>query len=253
METNDEESTEQFTGDNVDVPGPSSQSFKCDSQCFICEKKQNKTMKIKLTKVSKAGNDNLRKKLIVAAKIKKDDVVLRRLSIEKDLFSRSAHYHATCYQNYTSKRALDAITRSEAQIPMHENVAEQTLEVHRGELEGGALILFSVLCTTFREILARETNLSDEVQPLTKSAWIKLKIQKVAGDSLRFYSHPGKSDIVCSTSVSIGGLLHELIQSRKVNDSREEPDRLQEVAVPVEVTLHKAAAILSTHCQRKSL
>lgn len=170
METSDSELGNQCTDETVNDSGLEDEVFQWESQCLICEKRANRRdLKTKLTKISKRGSDSIRKKVLEAADVRRDKTVLSRLSTKPDLFSINAHYHLACYQNYIAKRSLDALTTSENVVPLHDRVAKETLEMYKSKFDNGELILFPVLCETYRQILAREVKSPEEEPPSTKT------------------------------------------------------------------------------------
>ena len=97
---------------------------------------------------------DVHKKILDAAKIRKDYVVQERL-IEKNLFSVGARYHIyPCYQNYSSKNALEALKKEDS-VLLHNLVAHQVFSIYKKKLDDGIHVLFSEICKAYRDFLIR--------------------------------------------------------------------------------------------------
>lgn len=99
------------------------------------------------------------------------------------------------------------------------------------------------MCQHFKNKVI-ETNLKSAEEAMNiKSSFIKSKLEKVTECKLKFYSYPGKSDIVASAKFSILFLFHKLVDIVQRSDENiyTKSDNCIE---DDNLSLHKAAAIV---------
>lgn len=221
--------------------------FNWTNLCFLCGEKECLKKNIKHSVVSEINAEKVKQKILYAAKIRGDTDLQNSLGNSIDLFQKIARYHLVCYQNYVNERALSNISRREEtktrSIP-YETIAKNTVLFFKEKFEVGEIVLLPLLCEHFRNALVKSKFKTIEEAEDVKSCFIKSKLEKVTEVKLKFYSHPGKPDIVASSEFSIVFLCHKLIDSTKnfTGKSYEKNDN----CINDNVALHRAAAIVRT-------
>jgi len=85
-------------------------AFSWDEHCFICGEPENKKKGIKLTAANMKPAE-VRENVLQGAIAAGNQVVVQRLSFEKDIFAKNAKYHKISYQNITSSNTKEANKR----------------------------------------------------------------------------------------------------------------------------------------------
>lgn len=225
----------------------STSDFNIREQCFICGKGEKKDNK--LTQVSTGTGEATRSKVLSAAEERLDDEVKLRMLSYPDLFAFDAKYHRTCYSHYISDRNIKA-ARKKVESELEFTSYDTALNILTKELKGSifssrkTVLSLKDLNARFIEILgssgASETNYA---------SWkLKQKLKAFYGERLSFIQRPGLTDLVCSSSVTVGDALKK---ASELQSELEESDRpmIEDESVNFvqdneNLILHRAAGIL---------
>ena len=145
-----------------------------------------------------------------------------------DLFAYDAKYHRSCYSRYPSQRNIKADrTKAEAQKSL--NDYDKAVLCLSQEIENTILsrnrklVTLSSLHERFIEILKERRPSGTNVEPSHYPSWkLKEKLKKHFNDELLFIAQAGKSDLVCSSEVSVGDALKKIATLNiRINESGE--------------------------------
>ena len=218
--------------------------FNVRSDCLICGKsyKWNE----KLTQISTGKGESTRTRVLNAAIERNDEAIKMRMLAYPDLFAMDAKYHRSCYSHYISENNIQAAKAKMNRAPEHQ--ADDPAFNHLcQEIESTILSTESTI-TTLSSLNEQLSNFSKELgrddELLTRN--LKLKLIKHFGDKLSFISQPGKSDLVCSSDITVSDALKTVVQLQvHVNEGGEcELQSTGEGSDDDIVVLHKAAGII---------
>ena len=217
--------------------------FSWNDNCFNCGKPENKKSGIKLSAVNKKPED-VWEKVLQGAIATRQDILVQRLTFEKDLIAKNAKYHRLCYQRISSERNVEAKRRKAEQETLdsvYDRAANIVYSQFQETLHNLTPILLSDMATYFRECLLH-LGVDQEIANSTRSFFVKKKMNEKFGDRMSFYSHKGKPDIVCSSKITVGDLLRK-IKAVTEAEKDEIEEECEEQEQPYKI-LHKAVGIL---------
>ena len=227
-------------------------SFNIRQNCFICGKTRRGSGRgEKLTQVVTGTGKNTREKVLSAASERHDETVWHRMVTYADLFAYDAKYHRSCYAAYISKKNIEAAQRryqesrrlSSCDLAFQELVDEIQLTLLSGSKSVTSLA--EIKCK-YVEKLTRH-GLSTEVY-----SWkLKIKLKQYFKNEMVFLEQPGQSDIVCSSSMTVGDALWKAAALQNIVNMTMEPEsdgidcqRSVDIKVDEQHILHSAAGIL---------
>ena len=222
-------------------------SISGESASFVarCGKKGHE----KLTNVVTGTGQSTRDKVLSAATARHDEVVKLRMTAYNDLFACDAKYHRSCLGHYLSKRNIEAEQRKDKDS-QHQSEYEKVFNFIIEDIESTILSKHKSV-TTLSQIrsnfLAKLNALDIDVEVYS---WkLKAKLRNHFSDRLVFIEHRGVSDLICSSTVTVGDALckaSELqnLQQENSTDLFEEPDTSHVNEIQL---LHSAAGILRWH------
>ena len=144
--------------------------------------------------------------MLSAAEKRQDEVVKMRMLAHSDLFAFDAKYHRSCYSHYISDRNISA-ARQRIQNEKQQSSYDESF-LHVVELieqtvlsEEMTVTNLSSLCDQF--VKSSERMMVDSADSYT--SWkVKERLIKHFGDRIVFIKQPGRSDIVCSSKLTVG-------------------------------------------------
>lgn len=218
-----------------------SSSFNIRKQCFICgsdsERKQT------LTHIQTGTGQSTREKVLCAAEERQDEVVHARMLNHPDLFAFDAKYHRNCYAIYISKRSIEAAKRKVSACPAYESSYDKAFicvveYINRFVLSKKAGVLnLSSLRDNFIQALGTDDS--------SYSSWkLKKRLVHHFGEKLVFIERRGKSDIVCSSKMTVGDALAKASLLNENNDIEYEDLTMENACIDENQVLHMAADIL---------
>ena len=223
-------------------------AFNIRRDCFICGKVWKKGHE-KLTNVVTGTGQSTRDKVLSAATAQHDEVVKLRMTAYNDLFAYNAKYHRSCLGHYLSKRNIEAEQRKDKDS-QHQSKYEKAFNFIIEDIEGTILSKHKSV-TTLSQIrsnfLAKLNALDIDVEVYS---WkLKAKLRNHFADRLVFIERRGVSDLVCSSTVTVGDALRKAselqnLQQEDSTDLFEEPDTSHVNEIQL---LHSAAGILRRH------
>ena len=228
---------------------PSSQ-FDIRRQCLICGLSSKRGEK--LTQVVTGSGDATRERVIQASSARKDDVISLRMVKYPDLTAHNAKYHRSCYSHYISERNVNAAIRRCTSAEKPEDLLFRKLVEH---IEGTVLsnkkmvTSLSKLKYQYEEYSSTESKGASPIYSWT----LKKRLKNYFGDKLVFIHQSGKSDIVCSSDITVGTALRK---ATELQDQLQNEDDVHQTQYDCDSTLcqddevqilHKAAGILR-HC-----
>lgn len=225
-------------GDTSKMSRKDTLSFNIRMDCFICGKSRKKCEK--LSAISTGTGNITRSRVLLAAQIRNDRTVALRMEHHTDLFAFDAKYHRSCYAAYISDRNMKAAKRKYEDTGL-DNQLSHTFNYVKSN------ILDQRQATTLADLTGiASSHLPNAGGDHVQSWKLKTKLKQHFHDDIMFVHRPGKSDIVCSGSVSVGDALTSLsvLQAQKDDEDvalisvvadQQENDR---------TILHKAASIL---------
>ena len=188
-------------------------------------------------------------KVLSAATARHDEVVKLRMTAYNDLFAYDAKYHRSRLGHYLSKRNIEAEQRKDKDS-QHQSEYEKAFNFIIKDIESTILSKHKSV-TTLSQIrsnfLAKLNALDIDVEVYS---WkLKAKLRNHFADRLVFIERQGVSDLVCSSTVTVGDALckaSELqnLQQEDSTDLFEEPDTSHVNEIQL---LHSAAGILRRH------
>lgn len=178
--------------------------FNIRRDCFICSKSHKRGEK--LTQIATGKGEDTRLKVLAAASSRDDNVVNMRMTAHPDLFAYDAKYHRSCYAAYISERNVTAAKRKSKDSTDPSNdpeFLEITKEIQENVLSGSKYV------TTLAQVK------SDYIEKLSQMgiqkevySWkLKDKLKNHFGDRLAFIEQRGQSDLVCSSTITVGDAL----------------------------------------------
>ena len=216
-----------------------SAAFDIRRDCFICGSCSER--KEKLTLVQTGTGSSTRAKVIAATEKRNDGIVHNRMLLYTDLFAADGKYHRKCYGTYISERNIKAAqnkqNRSETTNFDH---AFQALTQQLDQTVMSSKLEVTVL-SKLRDQYVKELGSENY------SSWkLKRRLKNYYGEGMVFIEHPGKSDLVCNSSLTVGVALQKALQLE--NDLSH--DSSQQDCEPIapdmneNQVLHMAATIL---------
>jgi len=230
-------------------------TFNIRQNCFICGMSQKilNRQREKLTQITTGTGESTREKVVKAATARQDDVVGLRMSAYPDLFAFDGKYHRSCLSHYISERNIIALQRKGVCV-VDQGCSPSDLAFKQIVQD----IVNTVLSkqktvTTLLQIRSTFASKLDEFQPGTDVySWkLKEKLKNHFKDKLVFVERRGLSDLVCSSTVSIGDALCKAAKLQ-ASQQQESYEDMQEVVSESGHTneknvLHAAAGILRMH------
>ena len=216
------------------------QTFDWKQKCFICENicspKHRNTWSMVESGINK--EQSRYSQILAAAENKQDNVMLTRLHgvVNGDLVAVEARYHRTknCFSKYLR------VTKNKHEVPeeIDSEVLQNLMSEYLPLIEASQVFLLTSMLNRFQELLEDNDLPSD-----CSSRSLKRRIMK-KWPEISFISQPGKSDFVCSNSISVGVALQkadELQQElQEVSISQVDSD----VSDDENIILHRAIGIL---------
>ncbi len=171
------------------------------------------------------------------------------------MFAYDAKYHRSCYSRYISPRNINADRgKAEAQKSLTDfdkGVLRLSKEIECTILSRSRnLVTLSSLHERFIEMLneGRPDTPDTSTEPSEYPSWkLKEKLKNHFNDKLLFIAQPGKSDLVCSSEVSVGDALKKVAALNiQISESGECEYTTSEDTGELDnaVILHQAAGIL---------
>ena len=224
--------------------------FDIRKACFICGKQE--TVRQKLTPISTGTGQTTRDKVLAASIERRDNIIHMRMIAYPDLFAYDAKYHRLCLAHYISDLNIVAARRKSedsASITVYDEAFDK-LTAHLNETVFSKQKTVTKLATLKEQFVSHLVDLGVE-QAQAYTAWkLKERLNKHYGDQLVCVTLHGRTDIICSSSVTLGDALkkvsslHEDMEATEYGDlaSTEECNPVNE-----EQILHTAAGILRKH------
>ena len=221
-----------------------SSQFDIRSQCFICGKSSQRSEK--LTKVVTGSGDTTRQKVLRAASAREDDVVYQRMVAHPDLFAYDAKYHRSCYSHYISERNVNAAQRRSSTESKSEDLAFDKLvqSITSTVLSGKKIV------TSLSSLKGQyEGYLKESKEPGGVYSWrLKKRLINYFGDRLVFIDRIGKSNIVCSSDVTVGTALRKASELKEQLENEDDILQMQSISDSSpddeNIVLYRAASIL---------
>ena len=171
-----------------------------------------------------------------------------RMLSHQDLFAFDAKFHRSCLSHYISERNIIAAVNKSDQtrvtVSAHDEVFKETITcvedyIIKQEMVSNLKILTCKFIDKLRE------QIIDDADSFT--SWkMKYKLKKYFGNKLSFVKQPGKSDLVCVSTLTIDILLKgaAILETNSLDDM--EVDDLPDTRNKVDERhiLHVAAGIL---------
>ena len=162
--------------------------------------------------------------LLEATRLRKDERIV--VSIQnQDYIAIEFRYHRSCYRDYTSKKSLDILKKTEDvnELSPYDFAAQQMIDyVQEKVIDGYEIILMSELKEMFMKFLRdKEVTSSDY-----RSSKLKSRLQKHFGDKLGF-RHPryrAESDIIFSDAIPKGMVVEQNLKLVQPEISLEQND-----------------------------
>lgn len=224
--------------------------FDIRNNCFICGKPNS--VRNKLTPVSTGTGQSTREKVLSAAEKRQDNKVRMRMLAFPDLFAYDAKYHRLCYSHYISERNIAAACRKQGEettATLHDEAFDE-LKLHLEQ----TVFSKSKSVTTLAELKAKFVEyLVSLGAPNAEqyTAWkLKERLTKHYDDQIVCARFDGCTDIICSSSVTLGDALRKatILQNVTVETDYEDISCAEPSVEDSERhTLHAAAGILRKH------
>lgn len=185
--------------------------------------------------------DNLYKKVLSAAMLRNDTIMLQRLhGIGPDLVAAEARYHQTrnCLSNYINTELAEIDSSAYMEV-----LKTLISEYQNSILCDKEVYLLSTLKKRYHE-LAESTGISNP--HLYSAQNLKLQLQK-NWPELSFISQPGMSDFVCVNTISVGDALSKIHNlSVLVQNLEEESEFESQISIDQsdDSIIHRAIGIL---------
>ena len=226
--------------------------FDIRRDCLICGKdNQHRNHKSNqridhLTDIQTGTGKSTRDKLLNASEQRGDDVVHHRMLTNIDLFAADAKYHRGCYQSYISGRNILSCQRKAA-VPDptgYDKAFEEVVDLlHRTVLSKDMEVTKLVQLRT--DYVNRLAELGVDTSQSYSSWKLKQRLLSHFDGKLVFVERPGRSDLVCSSAMTVGNALQKASYLDETNpdieleDLGSMPTQLEDSQV-----LHMAASIL---------
>lgn len=219
--------------------------FDIRTQCFICSQKATK--REGLTPISTGTGESTRSKVLSAASERHDEKVHHRMLTHQDLFAYDAKYHRSCLGHYISERNISAARNkylSEKKLSEYEEAFTKLIEEITSTVFSENMTVTTLNAVTESYV----SKLSAAAGPSMYKSWkLKEKLIQHYGDELIFIERPGKSDLICSSAVTVGHAMREAsILREKLTEDKEPMPQLRTETLTDNQILHKAAGILRT-------
>lgn len=231
-------------------------SFDWQNRCFICgeacPQKHRQTWSMVESSVKyDPASPNIYARVLEAAKIKQDDDMLTRLQgvPNGDLVAVEARYHRqkSCYIKYVSPQNVSLKQKRNQQFTAHNTAVRKLIsELIPPVLEHNQVFFLSTLRQRFLEIMVDEG--VDQPESYT-SQHLKRQLIKEWSD-VAFIPQPGKSDLVCSRTTTVGDALRKASELSQVLKelTEDEPHPAEEspmmYSVAEDSIVHQAMGIL---------
>ncbi|KAL7379980.1 hypothetical protein ABVT39_009485 [Epinephelus coioides] len=163
----------------------------------------------------------------------------------EDLFAYDAKYHRSCLGHYISEGNISAARNkylSEKKLNEHERAFTELTE----ELTKTVFSKDMTVTTLNAVTESYSGKLSTAEGPAMCKSWkLKEKLRRHYGDKLIFIERPGKSDLICSSAITVGHAMKEasVLREKLAEDREPMPPQRTETLTDTQI-LHKAAGIL---------
>lgn len=224
--------------------------FNIRNNCFICGK--SNTYRNKLTPVSTGNGHSTRQKVLAAAIKRQDNNVHMRMLAYPDLFAYDAKYHRSCYSHYISERNITAAIRKtgeETVATLHDEAFDE-LKCHLEQTVFSNNKTVTTLVHLKDEYVGCLISRGITNAEQYKTWKLKERLVKHYGDKIVCLTFDGRTDIICSSSVTVGDALRKAMSLQSTTDEPEYEDIPSHVPLATESemqTLHTAAGILRKH------
>jgi hypothetical protein len=224
-----------------------SSTFNIRRDCFICSKDSIRPEV--LTPISTGTGKTTREKVLAAAEERLDDVIHMRMVNHPDLFAFDAKYHRSCYSHYISERNI-AAARKKSSTERSTDMFDQAFNDLTKQIDHMLLksTKSAVTLKYLHKVFIDKLEQYGAESAGSYSSWkLKSKLQLHYGDSLAFLEQPGKSDLVCSATLSV---IQAMKAAASLYKEDEEEDILSEVGseeMDEAHILHRAAGIMRKH------
>ena len=220
-------------------------TFSIRQDCFICGKMSKRGEK--LTQITTGTGDGTRNKVLSAASSRGDDAVKLRLIAHQDLFAYDAKYHRSCYSTCISDRNIKAARRKKASNTMN-GISDKAFRDIVDDLERSVLSSQKSVTTLSKVTSDYAKNLLSHGASGEVYSWkLKERLKNHFQDKLVFLEQRGKSDLICSSKVSVGDALQKACElQKKLSDDKDLREDLnsEQTCLTESQILHSAAGIL---------
>ena len=183
--------------------------FNIRTDCFICG--QGNKRNEKLTPITAGTGYSTRQRVLDAAEQRQDHEMRLRMISHPDLFAYDGKYHRSCYGHYITEGNIRA-AKEKADVAKSETVHEKSPKQLCKEMETTvfskkkSVVLLTELQSRYTEILEDLSDQDTNIKGYSAST-LKSKLKQYLGSKVVFITQPGKSDLVCSSSATIGDAL----------------------------------------------
>ena len=131
-----------------------------------------------------------------------------RMLAYPDLFAMDAKYHRSCYSHYISERNIKVAKSKAASFDTQLANKDDAFERLCEELAGTVLSPANAVTSL--------ASIYSQLQELTECEWtIKVKLRDRFAERLSFIAQPGKSDLVCSSHITVGEALRKTVERKR--------------------------------------
>jgi hypothetical protein len=209
--------------------------FKWKKKCFICSEKcdpkHRNTWSMVESLTGDKHSDSIFTKMVKAAEIRKDSNMLTRLQgvPNRDLVAVEARYHRkkACYVKYTRNIPQPSATQNNESDSYQLALMKLIEEYKPAIVEERRVFLLSTMKARFHQLM-KDEGITNENLP--RSHILKSSLSQ-EWDSIIFLPQDGQSDLVCSSDITVKGVLikerdlsHDLKNIQIANDVSMERD-----------------------------
>ena len=178
--------------------------FNIRKQCFICGSDSER--KEILTQIQTGTGQSTREKVLHTAEERQDEVVHSRMLNHPDLFAFDAKYHRNCYSIYITKHSVEAAKRKISACPIDESSYDKAFKCITEYIN--SFIISKKTDVSNLSSLRNEYIRALGTEDSSYSSWIlKKRLVHHFGEKLVFIERRGKSDLVCSSKMTVGDAL----------------------------------------------
>ena len=179
--------------------------------------------------------------MLHAAETRGDLVVHTRMLTDTDLFAADAKYHRKCYAAYISDRNIKAAQKKSSctDESAHDRAFGTVTDIINKTILSKQMDVSQL--SELRRSFIKELVLCDS----SYSSWkLKKRLKSYYGDQIAFVERPGKSDLVCASTLPVGVVLQ---RATSLGEEEVEYSDLSSSSSPTldeNQVLHMAAMIL---------